>query len=57
MCKGTQEVGSKNAKDRCKCGQSTDLGVLKSKIKRYLEVLTRLRESIRKKRPNCGQKN
>jgi hypothetical protein len=33
MCKVTQEVGATNAKDGCKCGQSTNLGALRSKIR------------------------
>jgi hypothetical protein len=33
MCKMTQLVGSQNAKGRCKCGQSTNLGALGSKIR------------------------
>jgi hypothetical protein len=34
MCKMIQEAAAKNAKDRCKCGQSTNLGALRSKIRR-----------------------
>jgi hypothetical protein len=33
MSKMTQEMGSKNEKDRCKCGQSMNLDVLRSKIR------------------------
>jgi hypothetical protein len=33
ICKMTQEVGSKSAKDSCKCGQSTNLGALRTKIR------------------------
>jgi hypothetical protein len=51
MCKMTQEVGSQNTKDRCKCGKSTNLGALRSKIRCYLEVLTRLWEYVSWTRP------
>ena len=33
LCKMTQEVGSQKRKDRCKCGQSMNLGALRSKIR------------------------
>jgi hypothetical protein len=33
LCKTTQKWATKNAKDRCKCGQSTNLGALRSKIR------------------------
>jgi hypothetical protein len=48
----TQEAEAKNAKDRCKCGQSMNLGALRSKIRCYLEVLTRLQVSVWRKRPD-----
>jgi hypothetical protein len=32
MCKITQEVGAKNTENRCKCGQSMNFGVLRTKI-------------------------
>jgi hypothetical protein len=43
--------GAINAKERCKCGQSANLGALRLKIGCYLEVLTRLEESVQRKRP------
>jgi len=33
MCKTTQEVGSQKRKGQYKCGQSTNLGALRSKIR------------------------
>jgi hypothetical protein len=42
---------AENPKDRCKCGQRTNLRTLRSKIRRYLEVMTRLQVSVRRKRP------
>jgi hypothetical protein len=33
ICMMTQDVGSHNAKDRSKCGQSLNLGALRSKIR------------------------
>jgi hypothetical protein len=51
MCKMmTQEVGSKNEKDRFICGQSTNVGALRSKI-RCESNRRRLRETIRMKNP------
>jgi hypothetical protein len=51
MCKMTQEVGSQNRKGRCKCEQSTNLGVLRLKIRR--ETISRrwLQEYVQRKRP------
>jgi hypothetical protein len=47
----SKKWAAKNAKERCKCGQSTNLGAFRSKIRCYLEVLTKLREFVQRKRP------
>jgi hypothetical protein len=47
MCRMTQEVAAKDAKNRFKCGQCTNLGALRPEIRCYFEVLTKLRESVR----------
>jgi hypothetical protein len=49
------QVGSTNAKNRCNCGQSMNHGALKTRC--YLEVLKRLRESVRRKRPELWPYN
>jgi hypothetical protein len=51
MCKMTQEVRPKNAKDSCKCGQSMNLGALGSKIRCEINSRRRLWESVRRKIP------
>jgi hypothetical protein len=45
---------AKNAKDTCKYGQSMSLGALRLKTRCYLEVLARLQESVRRKRPKLA---
>jgi hypothetical protein len=50
ICKMTREVASKNAKERWKCGQSTNLAVPRSKI-RCGTNSRRLWEPVLRKRP------
>jgi hypothetical protein len=41
----------KHAEGRCKCGQGMNLGVFRSQIWCYWDVLTRYRKSVRRKTP------
>jgi hypothetical protein len=45
---------AKNAKDRCKCGQSMNLGVLRSKIRSETNSTRMLWESVQGKRPKLS---
>ena len=49
MYKTTQEVAATNAKDRCKCGQSTNLGALDRKlgVRVIAEEFNMNRETVR----------
>jgi hypothetical protein len=51
MCKMIQKVSSKNPKNRCKCGQSTNLDALRLKIRCETNRRRRLWESVWRKRP------
>jgi hypothetical protein len=55
MCKITQEVSSQYAKDRCKCGQSTNFGALRLKIRCKNDCRRNGYGNLfGRKDPNCG---